>query len=353
MIALITDTHFGVKSDAPIFFDYFDKFLTNSFFPELKRRKIKKIIHLGDVFDRRKFINFNTLTWARKSFFDKIAAAGMDLDIIVGNHDTYYKNTNDINSPGLLLSDYENIRIFEDFHTEGNLVYVPWITEETKSATLKKISESPGNILLGHLEITGYTMFRGAVCDKGLSSDIFDGYDLVLSGHFHTKNNKKNIYYLGCPWDLMFNDAEEIKGFHILDEKKASFEFIQNPYKLFNRLEYDDTNAKAVEDVLYSDKKYEELKNGFVKVIVKAKTNPIFFDRYAQRMSEANPHDVDYANEVFEVDEETQSNISISEDTLTLVKKSIDDYSDLISDEDKKAELESLLSELYIEAIKL
>ena len=83
-IALITDTHFGVRSDNPLFLEYFDKFLDGVFFPELKRRGIKHIVHLGDLFDRRKYVNFNTLTWSR-SFMDR--TKDYSIDLIIGNHD--------------------------------------------------------------------------------------------------------------------------------------------------------------------------------------------------------------------------------------------------------------------------
>lgn len=350
-IALITDTHFGIKSDSPIFYEYFDRFLDNVFFPELDRRKIDKIIHLGDVFDRRKTVNFNTLTWARNSFFDRIEERAT-MDIIVGNHDTYYKNTNNVNSPDLLLGDYSNIRIFEETYEEDNLIYVPWLTDENTEESLKKISKSSANILLGHLQVKGFSMFKGAICDHGLSSDVFHNYDLVLSGHFHIKNDSSNIYYLGCPWDLMFTDVDDIKGFHILDTENASLEFIQNPYKLFNRIYYDDSTITSIKDILLSEKKYNDLTNTFVKVIIKSKTNPIFFDRFCERLTDANPYSVVYAEQFLEL-ESSDEVATLSEDTLSLLKSSISDYSDLLTDNVKTKELESLLSDLYLEAIKL
>lgn len=349
-VALITDTHFGIKNDSSVFYEYFDKFLDNVFFPTLKNKKIDTIIHLGDVFDRRKYVNFNTLTWARKSFFDRIKDVAK-LDIIIGNHDTYFKNTNDINSPNLLLSDYDNIRIFEDVYEQDNLIYVPWITEDKKIETLKRIGKSSANILLGHLEIKGYVMHKGLLSEHGLTSDVFFNYDLVLSGHFHTKNDASNIYYLGCPWDLNFNDVDDVKGFHILDTETCELSFIENPYKLFNRLYYDDSNAKKVQDVLYTKKKYESLEKSYIKVHILSKTNPIFFDRYCEKITEANPYSAIYVEQYLEL-EDSQEIANLSEDTLSLLKNSIKDYSDLIPDETKNKELEELLSELYIEALK-
>ena len=59
-IALLNDTHFGARNDSPAFLDYFMRFYNEIFFPYLKDNNIKTLIHLGDVVDRRKFINFKT-----------------------------------------------------------------------------------------------------------------------------------------------------------------------------------------------------------------------------------------------------------------------------------------------------
>lgn len=351
-IALITDTHFGIKNDSPLFYDYFDLFLDKLFFPEIERRGITKIIHLGDVFDRRKYINYNTLTWARKSFFDRIKERGIKLDIIIGNHDCYFKNINDVNSPNLLLQDYSNIKIYNSIKEVDGLLYVPWINSENKVESLNKIRRSKSKILLGHLEIKGYTMFKGAICDGGMSSDLFEEFDLVLSGHFHAKNNARNIYYLGCPWDLIFPDVDDVKGFHVLETETQSLEFVANPYKLFNKLYYDDSSVDNVKDVLYSKKKYASLLKTFVKVYIKSKINPIFFDRYCEKLTEANPYSVIYAEEYLDIIDSKEVS-SLTEDALSLMKQSIDDYSDLLSSDEKKSELQVLLTDLYIKAMRL
>jgi metallophosphoesterase superfamily enzyme len=106
-IALITDQHFGVRNDSIQFHEYFSKFYSEFFFPFLQRNNIKTIVELGDLFDRRKYINFDSLSRSLEYWFDPIKKANIDLHCIVGNHDIYYKNTNRINSPNLLLKDYQ------------------------------------------------------------------------------------------------------------------------------------------------------------------------------------------------------------------------------------------------------
>lgn len=65
-IALLGDTHFGMRNDSLDFHHLYEKFYTNVFFPKLKENGIKTIVQVGDLFDRRKYINFNTLALCRR-----------------------------------------------------------------------------------------------------------------------------------------------------------------------------------------------------------------------------------------------------------------------------------------------
>ena len=354
-IALITDTHFGVRSDNPLFLEYFDRFLDGVFFPELKRRGIKHIVHLGDLFDRRKYVNFNTLTWSR-SFMDR--TKDYSIDLIIGNHDTYYKSTNDVNSPSLLLNDYKNVKIYTEATevdipgSNNTILYIPWITPENEEKTLDLIKKTSAKIAMGHLAVTGHVMHKGTVCQDGINPSIFVDFNSVYTGHFHTKNSIANVHYLGCPWDLMFTDADDVKGFHIYDITTDSTEFVENPYKMYWKFYYDDTGAKDLRDVGIPKDKLDKLKNSFVKVYVKGKTNPVLFDRYLDRINDAEPASLsiveDYVNEDFL----TEERVTLDQDTLSLLNSSLDDYAEIITSDDKKADIQKLLLNLYMEAMK-
>ena len=354
-IALITDTHFGVRNDNPLFLEYFDKFLDNIFFPELKRRKIENIIHLGDMMDRRKYVNFNTLTWAR-TFMSR--ARGFNIDLIIGNHDTYFKNTNDVNSPDLLLREYENLRIVSE-PTEvdvagalNGILYLPWITPENEQRTLDAIKNTSCKVVMGHLSLTGFQMHKGSICQDGMNPDLFEKFSSVFTGHFHSKHSIRNIHYLGCPWDLMFTDADDIKGFHIYDTDTDTTEFIENPYKMYWKFYYDDTGAKDLRDVGIPKNTLTKIKNTFVKVYIKGKTNPVLLDRYLAKINDAEPTSLSIVDDYVNEDFLSEERITLDEDTLSLLNSSLNDYSDIINSEDKKAEIQKLLCNLYMEALK-
>ena len=71
-IALLNDTHFGCRNDSPAFIEYQNKFYNELFFPYLQQYNIKSLIHLGDVVDRRKFINHNTAHNFKKVFWNRL-----------------------------------------------------------------------------------------------------------------------------------------------------------------------------------------------------------------------------------------------------------------------------------------
>ena len=107
--ALITDTHFGARNDSKVFLQYFEKFYDNVFFPYLEEHNIKTIFHLGDIVDRRKFINYVTLREFKEMFVQRCIDMNIEVHAIVGNHDIPYRNTNEVNALNELFGDKHNL----------------------------------------------------------------------------------------------------------------------------------------------------------------------------------------------------------------------------------------------------
>ena len=136
-IALLNDTHFGARNDSPAFLEYFMRFYNEIFFPYLKENNIKTLVHLGDVVDRRKFINFKTAHTFRQDFMHRLYKEGIDTHIILGNHDTYYKNTNEVNAINELCTTYDGIKepwIYDKAVTKNfggtDICLIPWICDD-------------------------------------------------------------------------------------------------------------------------------------------------------------------------------------------------------------------------------
>lgn len=350
-IALINDTHAGARGDNPIFNEYFFKFWENVFFPYLKENNISQICHLGDVVDRRKFINFVILNSWRKRFFDVLKREEITMDVIVGNHDVTYKNTNEINAMHELFDHYDNINVLiepRDVEYDGtSIAMVPWINVSNYEQSMEFLKNSKSEIVFGHFEIAGFEMDRGNICHTGLDVKSFDRFDMVLSGHFHHKSTNGNIHYLGNQYEMTWADYNDQRGFHVFDTDTRELTFIPNPYRMFHKLSYDD----GQQDFEYwKNYNYEELKDCYVKVVVVNKQNPYLFDKVIDDLYKAGVADIaiveDLTDTTLDVDEDI---INQAEDTMTILNKYIDGLT-LNVEPDK---LKNIMRELYVESLNV
>ena len=350
-IAILGDTHFGARNDNQHFHQFFEKFYKEVFFPYLKEHNITDVIQLGDVFDRRKYINFQTLKSCREYFFEPLVDNSISLHVIIGNHDTYYKNTNEVNSLTLLLREYGNIGIYEEptevEFEDYKALLVPWICQENETRCLNAIHTTSADVIIGHFEISGFEMYRGAVCDEGLDMSTFKQDVPVLSGHFHHKSSHGCIHYLGTPYEITWSDYSDRKGFHILDTDTKAITFIENPFVMFHKIHYDDENT-TMEQVLSID--FDQYKGTIVKVIVRNKTNPHWFDMFIDKLEKAGVLDMQVVEDHFHLDLEADDDIvNEAEDTLTILNK----YVDTMQIQGDRQRLDNLIRTLYHEALNV
>jgi len=346
-IALVTDTHFGARSDSQQFDTYFKKFYDEIFFPELDKREITQIIHLGDCFDRRKYINFNSLSNCKKYFFEQVESRGIDMDMIIGNHDTFYKNTNDVNSPSLLLGEYPSIRTYDKAQVVNydglKILLMPWICTDNYEHTTKMIEGKVATVCFGHLELAGFIMYKGQdahLGHDGFDPALFKDFKLVCSGHFHHKHGRGNVQYLGNPYQLFWNDFEDDRGFHIFDTRTLDLEFIKNTNTIFEKYYYDDEK----EDPLSID--ITKFNSKLIKIIVVNKKDFYKFDKFVEAIYKENPIELKIIEDFSEFESEAiDENIDL-EDTMTLLSN----YVDSIETDADKERLKGILKTLYVEA---
>lgn len=349
-IALINDTHAGARGDNPIFNEFFFKFWENTFFPYLEKNNIKTICHLGDVVDRRKFINFVTLNSWRSRFFDRARDLGIQLEVIVGNHDVTYKNSNELNAMNELFSHYDNINIYTEpveLNFDGlSVAMVPWINSDNYEKSMEFLTHTQSQIVFGHFEISGFEMDRGNVCQGGMSREIFNRFDMVMSGHFHHKSNDDSIYYLGNQYEMTWADYGDTRGFHVFDTETRELEFIENPNRIFFKVAYNDENDAEKEKVKQID--FSQYKDTFVKVVVINKKEPYLFDSVIDSLYKAGVLDVSIVEDVsMNSTTNTDELVNQAEDTITILNKYIDGMT-LDVDNNK---LKNHMRELYVEAL--
>ena len=346
-IAIINDTHFGARNDNVNFNEYFYQFYEKQFFPYLKENNITHCIHLGDIMDRRKFVSYRTAKDVRERFIKPFIEMGIELHVLIGNHDTYYKNTNDVNSVIELFGDrYKQIHIYPEAETvsfdDTPIMFVPWINNQNHTETLVKIEETNAQICMGHLEVAGFAMNKGIINEHGISKSIFGKFDTVFSGHFHHKSDDGHIFYLGAPYEFYWNDCDDRKGFHVFDTETRKLERIENPLTIHSKIYYDDTQNDYI--------KYDvtQHKNNYVKVIVVNKKDLYQFDQFIDRILKADCHEVKIIEDFSDLDANTVSDdiVENTQDTMTLLGKYIEELDTTLD----KGRLINLQRQLYTEA---
>lgn len=343
-VAIITDQHFGARKNSKLFHDYFLKFYNDVFFPTLEEYGITTIVDMGDTFDSRKGIDFSALSWAKNNYYDRLHSMEVKVHTIVGNHTAYYKNTNSVNAVDLLLREYNNVTVYSKPTevTLGNLktLFVPWINQENESLTFKLIQKTSSTCVMGHLELQGFRVSKQMVMEHGMEANLFANFKKVFSGHYHTRSNNGNVFYLGNPYEIYWTDVGDTRGFTIFDTETLECIPIDNPYRMFYNIYYEDDNYQT-----FDTRDYE---NKIVKVIVRKKTDIKKFEKFIDKLYSSNIAELKVV-ENFQIQESDEFEAFESEDTLSILNRYIEE-SEVNLD---KTIVQKLISEIYQEACEM
>lgn len=340
-ICLISDIHFCVRGSSPYFIERQRLFFEKIFFPQLEKNKVTTILDLGDTFEDRKSVNVNGLYHARKMFFDEAEKRNIKIIAILGNHDIFYRNTNEFNSMDIIESAYSNVHLVREYEEfkfgKKTFGLMSWINNDNLEKNMKIIKEtSTADYLCLHGEIVGFEMTKGNVADKGLSQDIFGKFDQVLSGHFHIKNKIGNIYYIGNPFQTNWDDYGSDRGFHIYDHEKDEFKFIKNEYENYDVIIYQDVTDQSSFDFSSYDGK-------IIKILV-TKVSELNQANYSKFLETLSKHCHEYM--IIEVSEE-----EIKAPTIVKLKTNTDMIRDYINklnvDDSQKEESLRIMYELH------
>ena len=350
-VAVITDQHFGMRKGSRLFHDYFQKFYEDIFFPTLEREGIKTLIDMGDTFDNRRAIDLWSLEWSKKNYFDRLRDMGITVYTVVGNHTAYYKNNNSINTIDLLLREYNNMVLIRD-HAEYTIgdtkcLFLGWMNSENEKKIKRKIKSCKSKVVFAHLELNGFQVYKGFSQDgHGChgNADTFDKFDRVYSGHYHTRSDNGKVFYLGNPYEMYWNDCDDTRGFHIWDSDTYETTPVNNPYRIFHKLYYDDTPYQIFDATPYENK--------IVKVIVQNRSNPKDFEKFVDKLHSVGVEELkvieslDWNNgyihsKDFEAEED--------ENTISLLHRFIDESEMTLN----KTRVKELMGDLYRKACEV
>jgi DNA repair exonuclease SbcCD nuclease subunit len=275
-----------------------------------------------------------------------LISEGIQTTIILGNHDTYFRNTSNINSVEELFGNTSScVKIYRDpneIEIAGTkILLLPWINRSNEDLAKQMIDKTNASIVMGHLELTGYEVLRGTQFTDGMNPLPFKRFEAVYSGHFHCKHSKDNIHYLGTPYQITFGDLNEPKGFHVFDTETHSMSYVENPLRIFSEICYDDSNndySKNMPDM-------SQFRENFVRVRVLRKRNPTMFDMFMDNLNNSGTHGVtvleDKTNEI-----ELSGSVDVSKDTLSLINQEIDNL-----EVSNSVKLKSIIRDLYMESL--
>ena len=343
-VAIITDQHFGARKNSKLFHDYFLKFYNEVFFPRLEEEGVTTVVDMGDTFDSRKGIDFSALSWAKNNYYDRLRDMGVTVHTIVGNHTAYYKNTNEVNAVDLLLREYDNVKVYskceEVLLDKLKVLFIPWINAENYQSTVESVKVSTSLCAMGHLELNGFRAHRGHIMEEGLACDLFEKFNKVFSGHFHTRSDDGRIFYLGNPYEMFWNDANDKRGFTIFDTDTLKWEYVNNPNRMFYNIYYEDTNYQT-----FDTREYE---NKIVKVIVRKKTDLKKFEKFIDKLYASGVFELKVV-ENFQFQESEEFEAFESEDTLSILNRYIEESEINL----EKSTIQRIVQEVYQEACEM
>jgi len=338
-VVICGDTHMGARGGSDKFSKFFNKFFSDCLYPYIDSNNIKHIYQLGDLFDHRTSLSLKAYHTCKDQWFGPLKDLDCTMHVLLGNHDIVHKNTLEINSPELFVGEHSNVNIIRHPTTVGKFDIIPWICQENQDYILGEFitRKDRARYCLGHFEFSGFSMYRGGeALNHGLSSDLFGGYDMVFSGHYHHKSQRGNVLYVGTPYEITWSDYADPKGFHVLDLETGKLEFVQNPYTMFSKVIYNNGWSGDI----------SSLTEKYVKVVVQEKSDLYQFDRFIDSVKLVGPYEVSI---IENMDEFKHGDV---EETIDLEDSSaiINSYIDSITTDLDKTKIKTYVQSLYNEA---
>lgn len=336
-IAIFSDLHIGVHQNSRFWHniakDWVEWYISN-----LKKEQIEDVVFCGDFFHTRDEVSVDSLhfgSWVLEQFKD------FNVTLITGNHDCYLKDSSEINSLSPFRG-WKNVTLIDVPRTVESHGYkfnfIPWGTK------LKDFQNA--HITFGHFEINNFKTNNYYICDHGdNASDVLEKSDLIITGHFHLRDEKKfnkgTILYVGNPFQMDFNDADTVKGFYVLDICDKTYQFTENTVSPSH---YNILLSELVKKQTITDEVRETFKDNLIKLKIDKRITADDTDILLTKLKQLNPlqFTVEY--------DSSYSPYDISEDKKDLsgidVQQAIIEFIDLM-DINNKSEIINYTLDLY------
>jgi DNA repair exonuclease SbcCD nuclease subunit len=300
-IWFITDTHLGVRNNSNDWIENIRDYFFNWFFPLVKEnyKPGDILLHLGDFFDSRQSINLRVLNLGIEIAEEMSRLFKGGVHIIVGNHDIWGKNSNDINSlksikwiPGIKIYEEPVSTRFGD----KSFFLMPWRKDhEEDSKTLEEAKSH--HVLCCHADIRGLKFNKYVMNEEGSDVSKFEKFQKVYSGHIHYAQVVGNINMLGSPYEITRSDMDNPKSVWLLDlETLEDKRFVNNHSPKFKRFNFEQILESTPEQL------EPEFRNNFVDILIdpvmslKAPLSVLTDILTTQKSLKFHPYDPNQAN---------------------------------------------------------
>lgn len=319
-IFLLADLHFGIRNNSLDWLEIHKQYFYDFFIPLLKKEHKKGdiLFILGDVFDNRNSINVY-IQHEVVNIFKELSKI-IPIYVLVGNHDLYFKKTNDINSTiaiqPYVQKVYTKPEIFE--FENSKILISPWFDDNSEELEMYKKYNNKADYIFAHTEYSSFKYNSKILLHEGID---FTGtglnYKRVFSGHIHLRQEKNAITYVGNPFSMTRSDIGNMKGVYIFTPEEDKVEFIENKLSpIFLR--------KTLYDImdLTEDEFIKIIKNNFVDIIIPIEYSSYIsyqnFNRYNEYCKSLNLEIQDVFNtEVVGIDID-DNNVNFELDSLLL-----------------------------------
>jgi DNA repair exonuclease SbcCD nuclease subunit len=211
--AIFTDLHLGLKSNSKTHNDDCVEFV-DWFIDTAKKHGCETAIFCGDWNHNRNSINITTMN-AGLECLEKLGKAFDRTVFFPGNHDLYYKDRRDMNSVAF-GKHVPGIQMITEPIVMDEVAFIPWLVgDEWKN--LKKIKS---RYMFGHFELPMFMMNAMVqMPDHGeLKVDDLVNNEYVFTGHFHKRQYKGNVHYIGNAFPHNFADTwDDERGMVVLE----------------------------------------------------------------------------------------------------------------------------------------
>jgi|TARA_B110000967_G_scaffold115189_1_gene117854 DNA repair exonuclease SbcCD nuclease subunit len=227
---ILGDLHFGVRANSVEWLEIQKQFFEEVFIPTLKKH-VKPgdvLVQVGDTFDNRQSINIKVLNYA-VNLFERLGEI-LPVHIICGNHDIWAKGSNEVTSIDSLKW-IPNIQIYKEpeiLNWSGRkILMMPW-RRDSEHETETLAAHPTAEIVFCHSEVKGIYLNAKVKNEHGTDSNVYEKYIRVYSGHIHFRQERNKLLMIGTPYQLTRSDANNTKGFDLVNLEDMSETFFPN-----------------------------------------------------------------------------------------------------------------------------